>query len=840
MIFLKIAWRSITRNTRRSLITLIAVSIAVMGLIYIQAQVNGENTQVITNSTEILSGQIQVHKKGFIDDPLLSKRIKEPQKVSEILEKEANIKAFTPRIESGGLLSTGDKSIASSIMGIRPSSEMSVTTMYKGVMPGGRYLTDDDTGKIVLGKRIAEKLNAKEGDKVIILTQAADGSIGAGRYELVGRLDTGMEEVDDMAAFITLKDAQELFSTGDEVSGFAMSLKNKEKMAETIKNLKPLEDMGLENDPWQKLVPFLVTVQNLHRATLNFFLFIVFFIIGIGLMNTIYMSTLERTREFGIMLAVGTTPGQLVRIVMYEALLLGGLGVLLGSLFGLALTGYFAYYGIDLSGYGEETLKIAALSDRLYPIMEPSHFISTSVWVFIITLVVSIYPAIKASRIEPVSAIRGISTAVFYNIRINKLWERVFGSIFGEKNIFLHMAWHNLTRNTTRSLITIVAITVGLGSMMFFYALVDGLYEQMINNSTKYISGDLQISTKEYRDNPSPSVSINNPDEVIKLLSAQKDIIFAPRVQSEALLSTAEKSVGIFFIGIDLERDKKISGFEKSLVEGKFLDPNDKRGIVLGSKMAEKLNMSVGNKVVIMAQDNSGEMNSEAYTIRGIIKTGVDGVDGALVLSNLGSAQSLLGITSISTIMLKIHDKYNADEIKQTLLPQIHGLGNDIYTWRELMPILDAMIGKRQVAMNIILVIIFGVILLGAMNTILMSVMERTKEFGMMMALGTQRSNIVKLVLYELFILGVIGVVLGNVIGLMIVGYFSGGIDLAVLSPGISMSKYPGGESVIIPIVTASAILTASAIMFVMTLLIGLYPAWKAASLEPVEAMRHS
>lgn len=142
--------------------------------------------------------------------------------------------------------------------------------------------------------------------------------------------------------------------------------------------------------------------------------------------------------------------------------------------------------------------------------------------------------------------------------------------------------------------------------------------------------------------------------------------------------------------------------------------------------------------------------------------------------------------------------------------------------------------------MNIILVVIFGIILLGAMNTILMSVMERTREFGMMMALGTQPSYIVRLVLYELAILGTIGVLGGNLIGFLIVTYFHNGIDLAMLSPGISMSKYPGGETVIIPMITLGAILTSSAIMYVMALLIGLYPARKAASLEPVEAMRRT
>ncbi len=838
MIFLKIAWRSITRNTRRSLITLIAVSIAVAGLIYLQSQVNGENTQVITNSTEILSGQIQVHKIGFLDDPTLNKRIKDPQKVSEILKKEPNILAFTPRLESGGLLSTGDKSIGSGIIGIQPSTEKQVTTMYKGIMQGGRYLNDDDRKKIILGKRVAQKLNVTEGGTVIILTQAADGSIGADKYELVGRLDTGMEEVDDMAAFITVKDAQELLSTGNEITSYVISLKNKEKMNETIKNLKPIEDMGLISDPWQKLVPFLVTVQNMHRAVLDFFLFVIFIIIGIGIMNTIHMSTLERTREFGIMLAVGTTPAQLLRIVIYEALLLGGMGVAAGSLLGLAITGYLSHVGIDISGYGRDVLKIAALSDKLYPIMEPEFFIKTAVWIMLITVAVSIYPATMASSIEPISAIRGISTAVFYSVQINQLWEKLFDYIFREKYIFAHMAWHNITRNMTRSVITIVAIASGLGFMLFFYALVDGMYAQMINNSTRYISGDLQISTAEFRDEPSPAASIKDPDKLIKILSDKKGIQFAPRVQSEALLSTAEKSVSIFLIGIDVDKDSSMSGFEKSIKEGEFLKTDDKRGVVLGRKMAEKLNVAVGDKVVIMAQDINGDMNSEAYTVRGIIGTGVDSVDSILVLTNIKSAQSLLMINSFSTVLLKIKDKYKADAIRASMINEIRGTGNEMYTWRELMPILDAMIDKRQIAMNIILVVIFGIILLGAMNTILMSVMERTREFGMMMALGTQPSYIVRLVLYELAILGTIGVLAGNLLGFLIIAYFHNGIDLAMLSPGISMSKYPGGETVILPIITFSSVLTSSAIMYVMALFIGLYPARKAASLEPVEAMR--
>ena len=188
-------------------------------------------------------------------------------------------------------------------------------------------------------------------------------------------------------------------------------------------------------------------------------------------------------------------------------------------------------------------------------------------------------------------------------MRINQLWEKLFDYIFRERYIFAHMAWHNITRNATRSVITIVAIASGLGFMMFFYALVDGMYAQMINNSTRYISGDLQISTKEFRDDPSPSASIKEPNKLLKILSQKKDIQYTPRVQSEALLSTAEKSVSILFIGIDLDTDKNISGFDRSLKEGEFLKPGDKRGVVLGTKMAEKLNVAVGDKVVIMAQD---------------------------------------------------------------------------------------------------------------------------------------------------------------------------------------------------------------------------------------------
>lgn len=776
-----------------------------------------------------------------MDNPTLSKRIKDAGKVAQILQNEKNIAGFTPRVEGSGLVSTGDKSLGAYVIGIDPAREKNVTTLYKSVTVG-RYLNENDSKKVLIGYKAAKKLGVGVNDILVILTQAADGSLGAEKYEIAGIFDTGMEEMDDYTIIAMIRDSQQLFVTGDEVTGFALKLKDRSRISQTMQNLRILEDMGLENHPWQKLLPAVTSAVSMHALFINFINVTVFLIIGIGIMNTISMSTLERNREFGIMLALGTTEAQMMRIVIYESFMLGILGILSGFALGGAITGYFAATGINLAAYNEALSTMPGLSPITYPRMEIEHFVFTGSWILAITILVSFYPAWRVGKLEPVNAIRGIRAALSTHAGINAFWNKISFYIFPSRFIFIHLAWRNITRNMVRSGISVLAVAVGLGSMIFFYSMVDGFLNQMINNTTRYIVGDMQLSTKGFHDNISSDETVSGLDNVNKILAENKNIAsFAPRIMSEALLNTTEKSLNILLIGIDPDKEKDISGFDKVVQQGVYISSKDKNGIMLGSQIAEKLKVSVGDKVVVMVQDSVGSLSSEAFRVQGIVKTGVDSIDKVLVIINIQTAQSLLSVDGASIVFIKLKDKNNVDNTASALNSRLEGSPEQVYTWKEILPIIIQLLDFIKVSLNIFLFVLFGIIILGMMNTILMGVLERVKEFGMMMALGTRRSQVIRLVIYELMFLGILGLIVGNFLAIMIVGISHyAGFDLAFFSPGeiITLEKMPGIETVIYPRISFQSLIFPSATIFILSLLAGLYPAWKAASFEPVQAMR--
>lgn len=264
MTFIKIAWRNIVRNYRRSIITLLAIGVGISGVIFLVAFFDGMSAQMVDNSTRIFSGHIQVHGKGFHDDSVLSKRVKsrEVVRIEKVIQHSSYVESYAKRVESFGLLSSADQSMGGLVIGIEPSREQSVTTLDRSVT-NGRFLNDADTHKIVLGSKVAEKLDLHLGDTVVILTQGADGSIGAAKFELTGILKTGMDEMDAYAAIIPIADAQELYSLGSDITGFTIKLKDRGRISEAMAGLDPLSSFGMEVLPWQKLLPNVLGVLKL-------------------------------------------------------------------------------------------------------------------------------------------------------------------------------------------------------------------------------------------------------------------------------------------------------------------------------------------------------------------------------------------------------------------------------------------------------------------------------------------------------------------------------------------------------------------------------------------------
>jgi len=405
--FSKIAWRNITRNKRRSLITICAVGFGLGALIFMLSFVDGAHKQMIENYTSLMPGHIQIHRQGFHQKKKLELNISQPAAIVAQVKKNPSVQAVALRIKAVGLISSAESSAGIMVIGIYPDDEKNVSTLHKRLREG-EFLKNDSNQDIVLGVSLAKNLSVHLGDKVVIMSQALDGSIAAGAYRIKGIFDTGTEEVDQGLVLITHQAAQDLFAMPEATSEIALrihSATDSPVIADQIR--KNLVQPDLEILPWQEISPSFQEWIEFDNGFIWIIVCVVMIVVAIGILNTILMGVLERTREFGILLALGTKQKEIVIIVGWEAIFLSALGSLAGMLIGISLTIFFDKTGINLNLF-TKALNSLYIDAVIYPQLNLGHMLTSVVLVLTTSLIVSIYPAWHAARLKPMDAIRSI------------------------------------------------------------------------------------------------------------------------------------------------------------------------------------------------------------------------------------------------------------------------------------------------------------------------------------------------------------------------------------------------------------------------------------------------
>jgi putative ABC transport system permease protein len=404
--FFKIAWRNIIRNKRRSLITISAVSFGLGLLIFVWSFVEGAHKQMINNYTSLLAGHIQIHQKGFYQKQKLELNIPDVNLLNSELQKNSSIKSFSSRIKAVGLIGSSESSAGAFILGIDPDKEKTVSQFYKRIKKGNFLETGKDN-EILISTSLAKNFNVDLGDKIIIMSQAIDGSIASGAYRIKGMFETGAEEIDKGIVFITLRAAQELFVMPDAVSEIVIQVSSPEHAKTVSKKLIKELPPSLEVMSWQEVSPSFYQWIEFDVGFIWIIVIIVMIVVAIGILNTVLMGVLERTREFGILLAVGTKPKQITAMVALESFFLGIIGTALGVLLGGLLTLYFSKAGINLTVFSA-ALNSFYTDPVIYPQWNIMHANISSGLVLMTSLLASIYPAWHASTLQPIDAIRSI------------------------------------------------------------------------------------------------------------------------------------------------------------------------------------------------------------------------------------------------------------------------------------------------------------------------------------------------------------------------------------------------------------------------------------------------
>lgn len=403
------AWRNIWRNRRRSLLTMAAIAFACALLVFMLSFQFGTYETMIQSAVRIHTGHFQIQAAGYMDDPSVRRVVADPERVGRILSEIPAVTAFAERAEAFALVSSETRTYGAMVRGVDPAREPAVSRL-KHLVREGRFLAPDDTDAALVGRLLAENLKVGPGDALVFLGQGRDGSIAAAEVTVRGIIDSGQDEFDRGVLHVPLGFFQDAFFMGHAVHrvvAVVRSLRDVPEATEQVVRALAEEGDGenLAVRDWDALMPGLSQSIAIDLVGGLVFYGLLLVVVAFGILNTFLMAVLERTREFGVMMALGTSRRRLTRLLLAESMLLTALGVLVGVALGCGVTLFFEARGIDM-GEASELLAQFGISGALHPRLGPLSLAIGPGLVLIVTFFAALYPALRVRRLTPVAAMR--------------------------------------------------------------------------------------------------------------------------------------------------------------------------------------------------------------------------------------------------------------------------------------------------------------------------------------------------------------------------------------------------------------------------------------------------
>ncbi|MFP4370377.1 MAG: ABC transporter permease [Bacteroidota bacterium] len=403
-LLIRIAWRNIFRNKRRSLLTIAAIAFAVFLSVWMRGLQLGTYQQNIKNYVGIFTGYMQIRPEGYTDKPSLRKSFKFDDDIKSLLDSLPHVQGYAPRISTYGLIARDDKTFGAAILAVDPELEKSVSQIDDRLHEG-QYLSDERIFDVVTGYKLLENLDASIGDTVVILSSAYDGSMGNIKFRIAGTSKTGMSELDNMSVFMNIKAAKQLLYMS-KVNMAALRLEGLGAIPEVQRALRDKLPEGLIVEDWAELLPSLKQSLEFDEVSGLIFVAILIIVVGFGILNTVLMSVTERFKEFGIMLAVGMNQWRLLGIVLFEVVFMAFLGIISGSILGWLGNYIVSKNPIYFGGETAELMEQFGFEPAMYAINDPGIFINYTLIVLITSFAAFIYPAVKLMNLEPLKGIR--------------------------------------------------------------------------------------------------------------------------------------------------------------------------------------------------------------------------------------------------------------------------------------------------------------------------------------------------------------------------------------------------------------------------------------------------
>jgi ABC-type lipoprotein release transport system permease subunit len=405
-ITLRLAWRNLWRHPRRTWLTTGAMVFSNIILVFMVSLQFGMYEMMINNTLAVFTGHLQVQAPGYKDERRMRQSIPNAAALGISLRERLGLDSVAVRATAFTLASSEARSFGIQVIGVQPDSEARVSTL-PGLLTEGYYLSDANSEEVVVGSVLARNLRVSIGDEVTLLGSGRDGSFAAAVVNVVGIVDSGMPELDRNIAQIPLGTFQDAFSMGDDAHEIVIKTADLSLVAgvkQQVEEVLPARADLVVHD-WDALEPGLKQAIQADLASAWFMYAVLIILVAFSVLNTVLMSVLERTREFGIVMALGLTPGRLGRLVVLETALMGGMGLVLGVLLGGGLVVWLGIDGFSYPGMDEMAERFN-MPSRIYPHLQLTPLLLGPLIVFISTLIAAIWPAMRLNWLQPVQAMR--------------------------------------------------------------------------------------------------------------------------------------------------------------------------------------------------------------------------------------------------------------------------------------------------------------------------------------------------------------------------------------------------------------------------------------------------
>jgi len=403
--YLRLAWRNIWRHRRRTIIIVLAMGFGLSLMMMYDGLVDGFNQAIYGNAIKVLGGNLQVHAEGYRasagQKPLLP--LPDDAKVLEAARAQPGVVSAARRINTGGLASSREGAFAVGITAIEPELEQAVNLAGQNVV-AGRALTADDGDSIFIGKGLADAMGVWVGDRITLTGRSAHEQMRRRTMTVVGIYDLGMADIEKLTVYVSLAEAQTLYDLpgqSTEVAIFLDQIGGERDLIDTLARALP----GYELESFEDSYPELKYALASKGRAMDIFSVIILGIAGIGILNLLLMAVYERTREIGVLGAMGLKPRQISLLFILEGTMIGLVGVGLGIVLGLAFNGMMRAVGLDFTAYSSMTSYTALITDKVYPSWGVGRLLSRALTVAIIAALAAVLPAREAAQRDPAEAL---------------------------------------------------------------------------------------------------------------------------------------------------------------------------------------------------------------------------------------------------------------------------------------------------------------------------------------------------------------------------------------------------------------------------------------------------